>query len=851
MVNNVLKKCGEPLPQRVSMLVSVGAILALLVAVGPAHAATVQIVPAEDSYVDSSGPDGNFGWQTAFTVGGYGAAPPYPTCRTYLKFNLSLVPAGKEIVSALVYLKCSAVRMPPVQTGAYALDCDDWDENSVTWRNAPTASGDTPADSKTVAMGFNSWMVTRDVRAAYYGDGVYSVVMRVANEGGPAGADFYSSEHGTAANRPYLSVTYQDGAADSVVCEPQGGGNPSHPSTYWYDVTPSGSRCDFHVRVYDRDPTHYSNFVSPAASWAFEFFHSGDELWITWRDAQCLNPLTPGHTYRFQFDNVSPATWGDWATSYPGAPNPYSPMLVDSSWSHQAQTDGLGFRVHVPRAVDTFLVRADGSGDYPTIQAAIDAAWDGDTVELADGTFTGLGNRDLDFHGKAITVRSQSGQPGLCVIDCGGSAVDPHRGFRFHSGEDAESRVDGVRVMNGYDADPNGGGGAVLINSCSAPTFRNCAFTNSYAANTGGGVCYYQSSSPKFIGCMFVSNHSVLHGGGMCAGGDSPGAVLQACTFSSNIAQEDGAGLCAFSSIALTDCTFLGNQSPAHGGGMACMSWDLPPTLRRCLFFNNWAATAGGGLSAFGPGVVVDNGLFSGNTTGGSGGGLYCGGGLCDVTNATFFGQTASMGSGVAVGSATAALDNTIIAFGAGNAAGVDCTTGIGAWLTYSDVYGNAGGDWTGCIAGQLGVSGNIGGDPRFADADGPDNAVGTPDDNLRLRAYSPCVDAGDNGVVTTGVDLDGQARWVDDTRVPDTGAGTPPIVDMGAYEFRPGDYAHDGHVDLGDYAVFPECLFGPGVAPAPVPPATAGDCLDAFDFDGDGDVDLQDFGRFGQAFTG
>lgn len=26
--------------------------------------------------------------------------------------------------------------------------------------------------------------------------------------------------------------------ADTVVCEPQGGGNPTHPVTYWYDVTP-------------------------------------------------------------------------------------------------------------------------------------------------------------------------------------------------------------------------------------------------------------------------------------------------------------------------------------------------------------------------------------------------------------------------------------------------------------------------------------------------------------------------------------------------------------------------------------------------------------------------------------
>ncbi len=55
----------------------------------------------------------------------------------------------------------------------------------------------------------------------------------------------------------------------------------------------------------------------------------------------------------------------------------------------------------------------DGSADHPfdAIQEGINAAVAGDTVEVADGVYTGNGNRDLDFHGKAITVRSASGDP--------------------------------------------------------------------------------------------------------------------------------------------------------------------------------------------------------------------------------------------------------------------------------------------------------------------------------------------------------------------------------------------------------------------------------------------------------
>jgi hypothetical protein len=87
----------------------------------------------------------------------------------------------------------------------------------------------------------------------------------------------------------------------------------------------------------------------------------------------------------------------------------------------------------------TYVVDPYGTGDYPTIQAAIDAAEDGDIICLADGTYTGNGNRDIDFRGQAITVRSHSGDPDQCIIDCEGSHAEPHRGFRFHHGESTDS----------------------------------------------------------------------------------------------------------------------------------------------------------------------------------------------------------------------------------------------------------------------------------------------------------------------------------------------------------------------------------------------------------------------------
>ncbi|MBN2588373.1 MAG: hypothetical protein JXA96_00805, partial [Sedimentisphaerales bacterium] len=61
----------------------------------------------------------------------------------------------------------------------------------------------------------------------------------------------------------------------------------------------------------------------------------------------------------------------------------------------------------------------DCPADFNNIQAAIDDANDGDIVLVAPGTYTGEGNRDIDFMGKAITVKSEYG-PESCIIQCGG-----------------------------------------------------------------------------------------------------------------------------------------------------------------------------------------------------------------------------------------------------------------------------------------------------------------------------------------------------------------------------------------------------------------------------------------------
>jgi predicted outer membrane repeat protein len=187
-------------------------------------------------------------------------------------------------------------------------------------------------------------------------------------------------------------------------------------------------------------------------------------------------------------------------------------------------------------SAETYVVRPDGSGDFPTIQEAINASTDGDVVELADGTFRGPGNRDLDYHGKGINVRSQSGEPSSCVIDCQGAPDHTHRGFRFHSSEGPLSILEGVTITNGY-ADLDDGGALVL--SGASPGVVNCVFLGNRAVS--GGAVYANHGAPRFVECAFAQNYASR---GAAAELDYVDASFDACTFSMNEANSGGGIFC-------------------------------------------------------------------------------------------------------------------------------------------------------------------------------------------------------------------------------------------------------------------------------------------------------------------
>lgn len=138
-----------------------------------------------------------------------------------------------------------------------------------------------------------------------------------------------------------------------VICEPQRGDNPSHPNTYWYDVTvgygpdPYGPCEGFHVRVYDPDIENYTNWVQPMGwTHADSLIRVGDELWVSWWTPDPNGMFCDGW-HRFQFDNPNDASWGDWTLTNGSNPDPYTSVVRTSGYFGAAH-DGYGRCVHVP-----------------------------------------------------------------------------------------------------------------------------------------------------------------------------------------------------------------------------------------------------------------------------------------------------------------------------------------------------------------------------------------------------------------------------------------------------------------------------------------------------------------------
>jgi len=214
-------------------------------------------------------------------------------------------------------------------------------------------------------------------------------------------------------------------------------------------------------------------------------------------------------------------------------------------------------------------------GDEPTIQAGVDAAVDGDEVVVADGLYTGPGNRAVSTGTKLITVRSAGG-PGACVIDC----ETEDRAFVLSGGV----RVEGFTIRNGLALF----GGAMLV--AGDATIIGCDFAGNAA--DAGGALFIQSSSPAIIGCTFRGNCALVSDGGAIYNlSGNPGLVN--CLMTGNCAADFGGGIFSdLAALSLVNCT-LSDNTAYRGGGITNYA-AVEMTLSSCIIWGNHVVKGGG-----------------------------------------------------------------------------------------------------------------------------------------------------------------------------------------------------------------------------------------------------------------
>lgn len=321
------------------------------------------------------------------------------------------------------------------------------------------------------------------------------------------------------------------------------------------------------------------------------------------------------------------------------------------------------------------------------------------------------------------------------------------------------------------------------LNGDDEPGFVN------YTDNAGPVVTLFGTNT--LDGVTITSGYNPEGAGGGLLGGVS--AKVIDCTIRASLAGRGGG---ARGPATLIGCEITGNRALDLGGGFAG-----PGTLNRCTIARNEAA-GGGGIESFAGSIMCINSLITGNSTYSTEGWNVGGAAALNqgtLVNCTIVGNSAPHGDHGGILTNDANFYNCII-WDNRDRSGATLESNISTLfldddlLRHSCVQG-----WPPDFAGSFSafqIEGTIGDDPLLQDAGGPDNTHGTPDDNPRPGAFSPCIDAGllESAFVVAvgGQDLDGLTRQFEVPSGDDRG------IDIGAFEYQ-DDCDGNGVLDFTD----------------------------------------------------
>lgn len=273
-----------------------------------------------------------------------------------------------------------------------------------------------------------------------------------------------------------------------------------------------------------------------------------DKNTITWSNRPALGSLL--ETKEYEIGNPSPEIWQKWTIgSYPEYG--LAIRLLNDPFNRQVGYGGFIIASERPYLCGQATNIIHVPIEQPTIQNAIDAAAEGDTVLVAPGLY----QENINFNGKAILLKSAVGADGT-IID--GNSSGPV--IAVMNGESNDTIIDGFTIKNG-SGEPNPyytGGGGILIKNAS-PVIMNCDISYNNVEEEGGGIYCYQAS-PIITNCT-ISNNSSNKGGGIWSSEANP--IMTNCTFAANNASAFGGAVGGiFGAPVLTNCILWNNSAP-------------------------------------------------------------------------------------------------------------------------------------------------------------------------------------------------------------------------------------------------------------------------------------------------
>jgi len=393
------------------------------------------------------------------------------------------------------------------------------------------------------------------------------------------------------------------------------------------------------------------------------------------------------------------------------------------------------------------------------------------------------GDDQTDANGVVTTTAHINGSNAYHVVTVGSEVTQTAvlDGFTITAGQ-----ADGS-----HSAVQTGGG---IYNESGTLTMSNSILSGNTAEIYGGGMFSGYGSTLTTTNSTLSGNTAGYYGGGINNSGTT---TLINSDLSGNMAAFGGGIFNLFGPLTITNSSLSGNTTSSSGGGIYNYYGTL--TISNSSLRSNEADSAGGGISSFGGTTTLINSGLSGNMADSAGGIFNLG--TFYVTNSTLSGNTAELNGGGVLNHCIEPLPGELMCGSIYLANSIlwanSAITGTQLFhhpnattiISFSDINDSGGSSsWDSSLGTDGG--GNIDADPLLVRIPDPgDGDWSTPLDNdygdLRLQLTSPAIDAGDNDAVPAGVttDLEGRPRFVDIVEVPDTGSGTPPIVDMGAYE--------------------------------------------------------------------